>query len=492
MISKETYDKLQEYKEIGLSILKSSEKLNLSYKTAYTWWNKSDEEFTSFQKQHEFILDNYRQYLIEQIKICPQINNSLLLKRLKLEFSDFSIPPATFYRYIKKLREQTGLLKPRRAGVIRDEVNPGYEGQVDYGQYTMKSMYGNNIRVYFFVMVLSYSRMKFAYFSPTPFNVFETIKAHNFAFKYFGGRPQMLVYDQDKIMVISENVVDIIFVKEFEAYIKETGFSIYLCRGYDPQTKGRVEKAVDSIKHDFLDGRIYCGIDKLNMECLEWLDGLGNDQINMYTKKAPREMFKSEYGKLIKVYEKKNTDIVVLTPCNTAVKYMNNTYKLPEESITDDSRVRVERHDDILLFYHALTNDLICKHKIPDGTGNVVSMPINVKTISIEAEMHLHYKDDEIAIKFLELMRKQKSRYVYPQCDRLRRMQKYYTDEEIHIGMVHCVNINVCTMMELSAYLLYRYGEERARKYLSKSSYKHYLERSLKIREESEINGRHS
>ena len=164
MISKETYDKLQEYKKIGLSILKSSEKLNLSYKTAYTWWNKSDEEFTSFQKQHEFMLDNYRQYLIEQIKICPQINNSLLLKRLKLEFSDFSIPPATFYRYIKKLREQTGLLKPRRTGVIRDEVNPGYEGQVDFGQYTMKSMYGNNIRVYFFVMILSYSRMKFAYF----------------------------------------------------------------------------------------------------------------------------------------------------------------------------------------------------------------------------------------------------------------------------------------------------------------------------------------
>ena len=147
MISKETYDKLQEYKKIGLSILKSSEKLNLSYKTAYTWWNKTDEEFTSFQKQHEFMLDNYRQYLIEQIKICPQINNSLLLKRLKLEFSDFSITPATFYRYIKKLREQTGLLKPRRAGVIRDEVNPGYEGQVDFGQYTMKSMYGNNIRV---------------------------------------------------------------------------------------------------------------------------------------------------------------------------------------------------------------------------------------------------------------------------------------------------------------------------------------------------------
>ena len=100
MISKETYDKLQEYKEIGLSILKSSEKLNLSYKTAYTWWNKSDEEFTSFQKQHEFMLDNYRQYLIEQIKICPQINNSLLLKRLKLEFQIFQFHRQPFIIFV--------------------------------------------------------------------------------------------------------------------------------------------------------------------------------------------------------------------------------------------------------------------------------------------------------------------------------------------------------------------------------------------------------
>ena len=71
-----------------------------------------------------------------------------------------------------------------------------------------------------------------------------------YAFKYFGGRPQMLVYDQDKIMVISENVGDIIFVKEFEVYIKETGFSIYLCRGYDPQTKGRVQDTENNEKQN--------------------------------------------------------------------------------------------------------------------------------------------------------------------------------------------------------------------------------------------------
>ena len=77
MISKETYDKMQEYKALGLSMLKATEKLGISYNTTYKWWNKSDEEFETFQKEHEFVLDNYRQYIIQQLKLCPQINHTL-------------------------------------------------------------------------------------------------------------------------------------------------------------------------------------------------------------------------------------------------------------------------------------------------------------------------------------------------------------------------------------------------------------------------------
>lgn len=295
----------------------------------------------------------------------------------------------------------------------------------------------------------------------------------------------MLVYDQDRTIVVSENMGNVIFVKEFEDYIKETGFGIYLCKGHDPQSKGRVEKVVDAVKHDFLDGRIYYGVDRLNAECLEWLDGLGNGQLHSYTKKIPRDMFRDEYRKLTKVYEKKNNDMVVLTSVHGAIEYMGNTYKLPTKLITDNSRIRLEKYDDTLLFYHALTNDLICKHQIPDGIGNVVSLPNEEKILSIEEEMHLHYKDDDVAITFLTNMRKQKPRYVYPQCDRLRRMQKYYTDEQIHIGMVHCISKDICTIFELSSFLLFRYGENRARDYLSPSTYRHYLARSLEIKEES-------
>ena len=180
MISKETFDKIQEYKEIGFSVLRVSKKLGISYNTAYNWWNKTEADFNAKQREHEPVLDNYRQFVIELLKICPQMNNTLILKRVRESFPEFDVPDASFFRYVKKLRNQTGLQKPKRRGAIRDEVQPGYEGQVDFGQYVMKNMYGVNTRIYFFCMVLSYSRMKFAYFSFKIFHYSEGVELRIF------------------------------------------------------------------------------------------------------------------------------------------------------------------------------------------------------------------------------------------------------------------------------------------------------------------------
>lgn len=133
MLGIEQFKKLQELKELGLSKLKVSEKLNLSYKTVWNWWDKDEKFFESFQKEHEFILDNYRQYIIEILKIRPQINNTVLLNRIKEDFPDFEIPSSTFFRYVKKVIEQTGLIKPPRKFILREQTEPGYEAQVDFG-----------------------------------------------------------------------------------------------------------------------------------------------------------------------------------------------------------------------------------------------------------------------------------------------------------------------------------------------------------------------
>lgn len=46
------------------------------------------------------------------------------------------------------------------------------------------------------------------------------------------------------------------------------------------QTEPRYEAQVDFVKHQFLDGRIYYGLDRLNQEFIDWLDHDGNGMIN--------------------------------------------------------------------------------------------------------------------------------------------------------------------------------------------------------------------
>ena len=111
--------------------------------------------FLNKLKEHEFILVNYREYIIEILKICPQINNTVLLKRIKEDFPDLEVPHVSFHRYIKKVREETGLVKPERKYKVREETLEAQEGQVEFGQYVLKTMYGRNVRIYFFCMTLS-------------------------------------------------------------------------------------------------------------------------------------------------------------------------------------------------------------------------------------------------------------------------------------------------------------------------------------------------
>lgn len=340
-------------------------------------------------------------------------------------------------------------------------------------------------------MTLSYSRMKFAYFSVDPFDAKTTIDAHIAAFKYFGGRTQMIMYDQDRTMVVSENLGEVIFVKEFEEFIKDTGFSIYLCKGYDPSTKGKVEKAVDYVKHQFLDGRIYYGLDRLNQEFIDWLDHDGNGMINETTKKSPRELFKKEYPKLQKYYEKKNDEIVVHSVYQDTVEYRDNLYKLPSNQINEGDRIRIERHDDFLIFYLANTSELLCKHRLVSGVGNVIPLDIEIKDEpTIEEVLLTEYKDSKSATKFLKRLREQKPRYVFVQCRKIGSLKKFYSRKVLIRGMEYCVAKDICTAFELCSWLLMEMGDSIAKKYIPTHTFRHYKDKAEEIRKEMIENGR--
>ena len=143
-------------------------------------------------------MDNYKSFILDVLSVTPQIRQTNIYYKLQERFPDFEIPQTTFYRYIKKLREEYGLNQFRkRVTNARELTALGEESQVVFGQFKMKTMYKTNVKVYFFCMALSYSNMRYVYFQSQPFTPETAIKAHNFAFRYFGGRTQKIMYDLD-------------------------------------------------------------------------------------------------------------------------------------------------------------------------------------------------------------------------------------------------------------------------------------------------------
>lgn len=64
-------------------------------------------------------------------------------------------------------------------------------------------------------------------------------------------------------------------------------------------------------------------------------------------------------------------------------------YPLNDE-MRGHAELKFKSGDGTLLIFHAMTNDLICRFNVPEGTGNVVSLPETEKVLSIEEEMKLY------------------------------------------------------------------------------------------------------
>lgn len=80
-------------------------------------------------------------------------------------------------------------------------------------------------------------------------------------------------------------------------------FAISLCRGFDPQSKVKVEVAVKYFKNNFAKNRIFNNIDEFNNLCLEWLDRTANAKEHTVIKKVPAEIFKVEKEHLQEILE---------------------------------------------------------------------------------------------------------------------------------------------------------------------------------------------
>ena len=197
---------------------------------------------------------------------------------------------------MKELREKFNLRKhaDKRTYEAVPALPMGKQVQVDFGESYMKNTSGNYTKVYTVAFLLSHSRYKYVELQSRPFTSAALVSACYRCFTYFGGMPEKMVFDQDSIVCVSENAGDIVFTYEFEKLRQSCGMLIYMCRGADPQSKGKIENTVKYVKGNFIANRIYIDDESLNASCINWLARTANAKIHGTTKKIPAEEFKFE------------------------------------------------------------------------------------------------------------------------------------------------------------------------------------------------------
>ncbi len=249
--------------------------------------------------------------------------------------------------------------------------------QADFGEYWMHRHDTRRVKVYFFVAVMSHSRHKFTYFSRTPFTSELAIYARQLAFQFYGGKPEETVYDQDKVIIHSENLGDVVLTKAFQAFVASGHFQCVFCGKSDPQSKGKVENVVKYIKYGFLRGREFTNIGMLNESALHWLARTANGLPHSTTKRIPAEAFKEEQP-----YPAPYTDTPVhpqdgmkeyLVRKDNTINFHSHFHNVPTGTFNGDGTfVWVCVKDGHVEIYGNETGKMLCRHQVAQIPGQAI------------------------------------------------------------------------------------------------------------------------
>jgi len=190
-------------------------------------------------------------------------------------------------RYVQTLAPQKRALE---SATVRFETPPGVQAQADWAYCgRFHDLTGHEVPIYMFLMVLGYSRMLFIEFT-TSMELPTLLACHKRAFDYFGGWTTGILYDNMKQVRISPGVLNGLFL-DFANYY---GFTPKTHRVRRPRTKGKVERMVNYVKDNFLNGRSFVGLDDLNAQGRHWLAHTANNRLHGTTGQRPVDLWHQE------------------------------------------------------------------------------------------------------------------------------------------------------------------------------------------------------
>ncbi len=422
--------KVKELSDKGLNKSQISMETGIDRATVRKYLSMKEKEFHLWLNNPKHLphkLAPFMRFIKTELTQFPFLSAAQIEDRLKENFSDIpDIHSKTVYNFVQIVRKKYHLEKPAKEHFRQceklAEVAYGKQAQVDFGQCFMQTGTDKRVKIYFFCMVLSRSRMKFVYFQNQPFTAKTAVYAHELAFEYFEGIAKEILYDQDKVFIHDENLGDYLLTHDFKSFSQTQAFKIVFCRKADPQSKGKIESVVKYIKYNFLKGRIYSGIETLNQSAKQWLERTGNGKKHSTTLKIPLQEWHIEKThllplKFMPVEPTSEWQIYNVRKDNT-VAYRGNFYTLPLGTYQGtNTKVYLELIENRLNIY-SKNKQPITNHQVSLNKGELVRNTNHGRDLSLtweqtQKEVLQILGNTEKSILYLELLKTDKPRYYH-------------------------------------------------------------------------------
>lgn len=263
-----------------------------------------------------------------------------------------------------------------KKSTIRFETNPGLQSQVDWKEdMTLVSRNGEVFKINIFLMVLGYSRLKFIMLTSdrsqeTLFNCMIN------AFKFFGGVPKEILFDNMKTVVdhSKSSFSKTVFNQKFEYFAKDIGFLPIACRPYRPQTKGKVEalaKLMDRLK---VYNEEFDTWEDLEIIIKNFMDDI-NHEVSQGSGYIPCELFEKEKEYLLPLpgmdiltsYFSRQEEKTYAVNKESMIKYKGRKYSVPTRYIGERMTVTTDDSGNLSIYYN---NELVVCHEVSSKMYN--------------------------------------------------------------------------------------------------------------------------
>jgi transposase len=269
------------------------------------------------------------------------------------------------------VKRRVGKIKSERQKIayMRFETEPGYQGQVDFGEFQFERADGSVKKLYLFSMILGYSRKIYAELIERC-DLPSFLDCHIRAFEHFGGVPEQILYDRMRNVFIGKIGGRNKFNDTLIGFALHYGFKPDVTPSYAAWVKGKVERPYSFIREGFWRGYGYVCLETANRDLQSWLakkekriHGTTHEVVSLrfsrekpHLKGLPPRVFDTSY----RVYRKVHKDCTV--------RFESNSYVVPHKLVgkkiilrVKDRRMRIFSDDSLIVTY-----------AIPEGKGHLV------------------------------------------------------------------------------------------------------------------------